>query len=445
MLRMVDLIEKKKQGKSHDEAEIRFIVRGYTAGELPDYQMSAWLMAVWFRGLSTSETAWLTMAMAHSGKIVDLSEIDGIKVDKHSTGGVGDTTTLIITPLVAAAGVKVAKMSGRGLGFTGGTIDKLEAIPGFRTSLATGEFTDQLQRVGMAVMGQTDDLAPADGKIYALRDVSATVDSIPLIAASVMSKKIAAGADKILLDVKYGSGAFMKTVAAATELARVMVGIGTDAGRETTAVISSMEEPLGTTIGNSLEVAEAIEVLSGKGDSRLRDYCIFLAAKMLLLAKPLLSMTAATDTIRGLLDSGAGLAKFGEFVEAQGGDRRIVQETHLLRQASRKMELRAAHEGYIVRMDSAEIGRAAILLGAGRAKKGDSIDLAAGIKLHRRCGEFIAAGDVLATLFFNEMIEPARAGLLIEKSIHIGKKKIPAGALIAGTVASSGWHEGSER
>ena len=324
MLRMVDLIEKKKQGKSHDEAEIRFIVRGYTAGELPDYQMSAWLMAVWFRGLSTAETAWLTMAMAHSGKIVDLSEIDGIKVDKHSTGGVGDTTTLIITPLVAAAGVKVAKMSGRGLGFTGGTIDKLEAIPGFRTSLATGEFTAQLQRVGMAVMGQTDDLAPADGKIYALRDVSATVDSIPLIAASVMSKKIAAGADKILLDVKYGSGAFMKTVAAATELARVMVGIGTDAGRETVAVISSMEEPLGTTIGNSLEVAEAIEVLSGKGDSRLRDYCIFLAAKMLLLAKPLLSMTAATDTIRGLLDSGAGLAKFGEFVEAQGGDRRIV-------------------------------------------------------------------------------------------------------------------------
>lgn len=350
-MRMVDLIEKKKQGGCHDEAEIHFIIRGYTLGDIPDYQMSAWLMAVWFRGLSTAETVALTMAMAHSGKIIDLSLIAGVKIDKHSTGGVADTTTLIVAPLVAAAGVKVAKMAGRGLGFTGGTIDKLESIPGFRTSLDAGEFIDQLQRVGMAIMGQTADLAPADGRIYALRDVSATVDSIPLIAASVMSKKIAAGADKILLDVKYGSGAFMKTVADATELARVMVGIGTDVGRETMAVITSMEEPLGTAIGNSLEVAEAIEVLSGTGDARLRGVCIFLAAKMLLMAEPLLGMTATTAKISSLLDNGAGLVKFQEFIEAQGGDRRVVQNRSLLGMSSRILELGASHEGYIVRMD----------------------------------------------------------------------------------------------
>jgi pyrimidine-nucleoside phosphorylase len=441
MMRMVDLIEKKKQGECHDDAEIGFIIRGYTAGDIPDYQMSAWLMAVWFRGLSTPETVSLTMAMARSGKLIDLSMITGVKVDKHSTGGVADTTTLIVAPLVAAAGVKVAKMSGRGLGFTGGTIDKLESIPGFRTSLTAGEFISQLQRVGIAVMGQTKDLAPADGKIYALRDVTATVDSIPLIAASVMSKKIAAGADKILLDVKYGNGAFMKTVAAAKELAGVMVGIGTDAGRETVAVISSMEEPLGTVIGNSLEVAEAIEILSGNGDARLRDFCVFLASKMLMLAEPLLSMNAATEKITGLLYNGAGLAKFQEFVEAQRGDRRIVQDTSLLGIAPRTLELGASREGYIVRMDSAELGRAAIMLGAGREKKGDDIDLTAGIKLHRRCGDFVSEDELLATLYFGEWIDPINAKLMIEEAIHIDKESLPSGALIAGMVDLYGWHD----
>ena len=268
-MRMVDLIEKKKLAGVHDAAELRYIVDGYTAGAIPDYQMAAWLMAVRLRTLSREETVELTLAMAESGRQLDLSQIAGIKVDKHSTGGVADTTTLIVTPLVAAAGVKVAKMSGRGLGFTGGTIDKLESIPGFRTALTIDEFVGQVQRIGLAITSQTPDIAPADGKIYALRDVTATVDSLPLIAASVMSKKIAAGADKILLDVKYGSGAFMKTLTEAEELALLMVDIGDGVGRETLAMISSMEEPLGTGIGNSLEIAEAIEILSGGCDRRL--------------------------------------------------------------------------------------------------------------------------------------------------------------------------------
>ncbi|MBP2667109.1 MAG: pyrimidine-nucleoside phosphorylase, partial [Firmicutes bacterium] len=438
-MRMADLIENKKQGGFHEASEIRFIIQGCTTGEIPDYQLAAWLMAVWFRGLSSAETVTLTLAMADSGTQLDLSMIDGVKVDKHSTGGVADTTTLIVAPLVAAAGVKVAKMSGRGLGFTGGTIDKLESIPGFRTSLTAAQFTAQVQRVGMAVMGQTADLAPADGKLYALRDVTATVDSIPLIAASVMSKKIAAGADKILLDVKYGSGAFMKTVSDAQALARVMVDIGTGAGRETAAVISSMEEPLGTAIGNALEVAEAIDVLSGSGDARLTDFCVLLAAKLLRMAEPKLQLPEAMARSRNLLDSGAGLAKFQEFVAAQGGDARVVQERELLGSASRSLELRAEQKGYIVRMDSSDLGRAAILLGAGRAKKGDAIDLTAGIKLHRRCGDYVGGGDLLATLFFGETVEPAEAKRLIRKATHLAAEPQPVVALIAGTMDAAGW------
>ena len=440
-MRMADLIEKKKQGGSHEGDEIRFIIQGCTTGEIPDYQLAAWLMAVWFRGLSSAETVTLTLAMAASGVQLDLSMIDGVKVDKHSTGGVADTTTLIVAPLVAAAGVNVAKMSGRGLGFTGGTIDKLESLPGFRTSLTTAEFTEQVQRVGMAVMGQTADFAPADGKLYALRDVTATVDSIPLIAASVMSKKIAAGADKILLDVKYGSGAFMKNVHEAQALAKVMVDIGTGAGRETAAVISSMEEPLGTAIGNSLEVAEAIDVLSGMGDVRLRDFCVLLAAKLLCMAQPDLQLSEASARIRNVLDSGAGLAKFREFVAAQGGDDRVMRDRSLLGSASRSLELRADQKGYIVRMESADLGRAAILLGAGRTKKGDAIDLTAGIKLHRRCGDYVRAGDLLATLFFGDTVDPTEAQQLIRAAIHLAAEPLPVGELIAGTVDAAGWHE----
>ena len=346
-MRMVDLIEKKKLAGVHDAAELRYIVDGYTAGAIPDYQMAAWLMAVRLRTLSREETVELTLAMAESGSQLDLSHIAGVKVDKHSTGGVADTTTLIVTPLVAAAGVKVAKMSGRGLGFTGGTIDKLESIPGFRTALTIDEFVGQVQRIGLAITSQTPDIAPADGKIYALRDVTATVDSLPLIAASVMSKKIAAGADKILLDVKYGSGAFMKTLTEAEELARVMVDIGAGVGRETLAMISSMEEPLGTGIGNSLEIAEAIEILSGGGDRRLCGFCVEMASQMLQLAQPDLSQQAAAEKIRQLLASGAALAKFREFVEAQGGDGRVVDDASLLGTAAHSLEIVSGNAGFV--------------------------------------------------------------------------------------------------
>jgi pyrimidine-nucleoside phosphorylase len=402
--------------------------------------MAAWLMAVRFHSLSRAETVDLTLAMAESGRQLDLSKIDGVKIDKHSTGGVADTTTLIVIPLVAAAGVKVAKMSGRGLGFTGGTIDKLESIPGFRTSLTTAEFVDQISRVGMAIISQTADIAPADGKIYALRDVTATVDSLPLIAASVMSKKIAAGADKILLDVKFGSGAFMKTLPEAVELAQVMVDIGNGIGRETEAIISSMEQPLGTEIGNSREVAEAIEVLSGGGDSRLRDFCLEMAARMIVMAKPELEIAAVAANLRQLLATGVGLAKLREFIEAQGGDGRVVADLSLLGRAACSMPIAAQAAGFVGAMHSAELGRAAILLGAGREKKGDTVDLTAGIKINKRCGDAVKVGDVLATLFFNQQIDPLQAGNIVTQSIEIAAEPRPCALLIAGIVDAAGWH-----
>jgi pyrimidine-nucleoside phosphorylase len=440
-MRMVDLIERKKQAEAHSEAEIRYIVRGYTLGEIPDYQMAAWLMAVRFNSLCREETVTLTMAMAESGRQLDLSGVEGVKVDKHSTGGVADTTTLIVGPLVAAAGVKVAKMSGRGLGFTGGTIDKLESIPGFRTSLNAEQFVAQVKRTGLAIMGQSADIAPADGKIYALRDVTATVDSLPLIASSVMSKKIAAGADKILLDVKFGSGAFMKTLPDAAKLARDMVDIGNGIGRETVAMISSMEEPLGTCIGNSLEVAEAIEVLSGTGDKRLRDFCVAMAARMLLLAKPEMNLAMAMGEIRKLLDSGAGLAKFQQFVVAQGGDGRVTEDPGLLGTAAQSAVLFVPEAGYIHSINSAELGRASILLGAGRAKKGDPIDLTAGIKLHKRCGDSVEVGDALATLYFSDRVNPSKALGIVKDSIRFSPAPQVGVPLIAGMVDASGWRE----
>jgi pyrimidine-nucleoside phosphorylase len=432
---MVDLIEKKKLAGVHDAAELRFIVEGYTAGAIPDYQMAAWLMAVRLRTLNKEETVELTMAMAESGRQLDLSQIAGIKVDKHSTGGVADTTTLIVTPLVAAAGVKVAKMSGRGLGFTGGTIDKLEAIPGFRTALTSDEFIGQVQRIGLAITSQTPDIAPADGKIYALRDATATVDSLPLIAASVMSKKIAAGADKILLDVKYGSGAFMKTLPEAEALARVMVDIGYGVGRETLAMISSMEEPLGTGIGNSLEIVEAIEVLSGSGDRRLCEFCVEMAAQMLRMAQPDLSQRASTEITSQLLANGGALAKFREFIEAQGGDGSVVTDPGLLGTAAYSLEILSTQAGFVCSMQSAELGRGSILLGAGREKKGDPIDPRAGIKLHVRCGEAVAIGQRLATLFYGKGIDPRQAKNLVLDSIQLSEKPQPCSSLIAGIIS----------
>lgn len=440
-MRMVDLIEKKKHGGCHDAAEIKFIVEGFTDGWIPDYQMSAWLMAVWFRGLIKAETVSLTLEMAASGSQLDLSAIGGITVDKHSTGGVADTTTLIVTPLVAAAGVKVAKMAGRGLGFTGGTIDKLESIPGFRAALTEQEFLSQVNRIGLAVIGQTTELAPADGKIYALRDVSGTVDCLPLIAASIMSKKIASGAKKILLDVKYGSGAFMKTVEDAAELAGVMVDIGSGSGRETVAYITSMEEPLGAGIGNSMEVAEAVDILSGRGDARLRAFCVILAARLLVLAEAAPNQAEAERMTERLLDSGAGLAKFREFIAAQGGDGRVTEDLSLLGSAACSQEVTAEQSGFVTGMETAELGRAAILLGAGRAKKGDTLDLTAGIQMHCRCGMKIETGQNLATLHFSREKNPAEAAAIVRQAIRIGPDPAPASPLIAGVVDAAGWHK----
>ncbi|NMC32995.1 MAG: thymidine phosphorylase [Veillonellaceae bacterium] len=440
-MRMPDLIDRKKRGGVHAAAELDYIIQEYMAGNIPDYQISAWLMAIWFQGLNPAETVQLTLAMAHSGQILDLSGIEGVKVDKHSTGGVADTTTLIVAPLVAAAGVKVAKMAGRGLGFTGGTIDKLESIPGFRTGLSTTEFVEQVRRVGLAIVGQTADLAPADGKIYALRDVTATVDSLPLIAASVMSKKLAAGADKILLDVKFGSGAFMKSLDHAKELARLMVDIGGSAGRQTAAVVTNMSEPLGTAIGNSLEVLEALEVLSGSGDRRLRDFCLFLAVRLLVLANPALGMAAATTALSDKLQSGAALAKFQEFITAQGGDGRVATEPDRLGRAACSQEICADRAGYVIRLDAARLGQAAILLGAGRVRKSDAIDLQAGIRLRRRCGEYVRNGDLLATLFYRSGIDPAPARRAVESAIELGEQPPATVPLIAGIMDEAGWRE----
>ncbi len=439
MLRMVDLIEKKRNGFTLSDAEIEFIINGYTSGEIPDYQMSAWLMAVYFKGMQPQEIAVMTLTMAKSGKMVDLSMVPGIKVDKHSTGGVADTTTLVVAPLVAAAGVPVAKMSGRGLGFTGGTIDKLDAIPGLTSTLSQEEFIAALCSHGIAVIGQSKDIAPADGKIYALRDVTSTVDSIPLIASSIMSKKIASGADKILLDVKVGNGAFMKDLPSAIALAETMVNIGNLVGRETRAVISSMEEPLGLAIGNSLEVEEAIDILSGKGADSLREVCVYLAATMLLMAKKAKTLSEAETKINELLNSGAALQKFAEFLTNQGGSAELLEDRKLLPQALHRVEVTAQKSGYIQSVKAAQLGYSAMTLGAGRAFKGQEIDLAAGVMLHCRVGDSVRAGESLATIYANEKEKIAVARDLILDAISIGEAAAAKTKLILGTVDQEGF------
>lgn len=395
-MRAVDLIEKKKRGKELTEGELRFLVEGYTRGEIADYQMSAWAMAVYFQGMTQKETAALTMAMAESGDRVDLSPLGNATVDKHSTGGVGDKTSLIVTPIVASLGGVVAKMSGRGLGHTGGTVDKLESIPGYRTELSADEFMTQAQKVGLVVAGQSGNLAPADKKLYALRDVTATVDSIPLIASSIMSKKLAAGAQSIVLDVKCGSGAFMKTPEAAAELAKEMVKIGTACGRRVSALITNMDLPLGTAVGNAIEVEEALEVLQGKGPEDLRDVCLALAAEMLALCHGW-QQEKAMEQAKDALCSGKAYAKMQEWIAAQGGDLDAFK-------AERNGEVpsdtvRAPKEGYITGMDAEKIGIAAMLLGAGRATKEDAIDFHAGLKILKKTGERVKAGEPLAVLY----------------------------------------------
>lgn len=437
---MLTLLEKKREKGKLTKSEINRMIAGYVAGEIPDYQMSAMLMAICCNGMDAEETVNLTMAMVESGDTIDLSAIDGVKIDKHSTGGVGDTTTLVIAPLVAAAGVPVAKMSGRGLGFTGGTIDKLDAIEGFSTSLSIDEMTKQIQRIGIAIAQQTDTLVPADKLLYALRDVTGTVRSIPLIASSIMSKKIASGADKILLDVKFGSGAFMKTVEEAKELAQAMVDIGEMVGRETRAVLSSMEEPLGKQIGNALEVADAVAVLQGKREGHLQDVCYALAGNMLHMAGVVPSVHSAYPVLDSLIQSGKAMDKFRELIKAQGGDGRFIDDLSCLPQADYQMEVLCEREGYISMMDTDKIGMCASILGAGRQKKGDPIDLSAGIVMYGSIGDWKRRGDVLAILYTNrkDMLVEASKGL--REAITMSPHSVKKPRLIYGTVDKDGFH-----
>jgi pyrimidine-nucleoside phosphorylase len=401
-MRMYDLIVKKRNGGVLSKEEIEYFVKGYTDGDIPDYQASALLMAIYFNSLSYEETLNLTLAMANSGDLLDLSRINGIKVDKHSTGGIGDKTSLIVGPLVSALGAKMAKMSGRGLGFTGGTIDKLESIPEFSTSLSEEQFINNVNKIGMAITGQTGNLDPADKKLYALRDVTATVDISPLIASSIMSKKLAAGADVIVLDVKTGSGAFMKEEKDAFQLADMMVTIGNGAGRKTVAIVSDMDEPLGNAIGNALEVKEAIETLNGQGAKDLTKLCIILASHMVYQAGITSTLEEANDKLTELIKNKSALNKFAEFVKAQGGDASIVYNTDLLPKASIIYELKATNTGYIKHIQSDELGNALVILGGGRQVKGEAIDHAVGIVLNKKVGDFVNAGDTIAFIHAND-------------------------------------------
>ena len=400
-MRVVDLIEKKQAGLALSQEEINFLIAGYTDGTIPDYQMSALAMAIYFQGMTEEEASYLTMAMVKSGDEIDLSAIHGVKVDKHSTGGVGDTTTLVLAPLVAACGVPVAKMSGRGLGHTGGTTDKLEAIPGFSVTLLPQDFIDHVNRYKIAVVGQSGNLTPADKKLYALRDVTGTVQSIPLIASSIMSKKIAAGADAIVLDVKTGEGAFMKTLADAEALAHTMVKIGHQVGRKTLAVISDMSQPLGYMIGNALEVKEAIQTLQGQGPEDLTELCLVLGGQMLLAANRVASLEEGKALLQEQLDSGRALEVFKTFLANQGGDTRIVDNPDLLPQARYQIPLLAQSSGVVSQWVADEVGVAAMMLGAGRETKEDIIDPAVGIELCAKVGDPIQEGQPLAILHSN--------------------------------------------
>lgn len=400
-MRMYDVILKKRQGIELSDKEIQWLIRGYVEGNIPDYQMSAFLMAIMFKGMTTKELGTFTMAMAHSGDMVNLSAIKGIKVDKHSTGGVGDKTTLVIASLVAACGGVVAKMSGRGLGHTGGTIDKIESIPGLKTELSEEAFRNQVNNIGVAVIGQSSNIAPADKKIYALRDVTATVDSIPLIASSIMSKKLASGADAILLDVKVGSGAFMKSLDEAHTLAQTMVDIGRENKRIVKAVITDMDRPLGYAIGNALEIAEVIQTLRGHGPRDLTDECLVMAAYLLVMSEK-----GDYDTcyakVQSALQNGDGLAKLRELIISQGGDGRVVDNISLLGQSQFTYDIKTSSAGYITHMDTEACGIASVMLGAGRTVKDGPIDMTAGIVMHKKTGDSIAEGDIIATLYADD-------------------------------------------
>lgn len=413
-MRMIDIIEKKKEGLELSKEEIKFFVDGYSKEEIPDYQASALLMAIYFKGMTEHETLEFTLAVRDSGDVVDLSGIQGVKVDKHSTGGVGDKTTLVLAPIVASFGVKMAKMSGRGLGHTGGTVDKMESIPGMQTSLETSKFIEQVNEIGVSVIGQTGNLAPADKKLYALRDVTSTVDSIPLIACSIMSKKLAAGNDAIVLDVKTGSGAFMKTLDDAIELAKEMVTIGENAGKSTIGLITEMDIPLGHNIGNILEVQEAVETLRGQGPKDLEDVCIELAGNLILMAKEAETLDQAKEMARQSIKDGSAYKKFLEFVEAQGGDISYIEDFSKFDKASIGHEVKVNTSGYVYDMDTEKIGISSVILGAGRQTKDDEIDYTAGIKLVKKTGDKVEDGDTIAILYTNkdEAIEEAETLVL---------------------------------
>lgn len=423
-MRMYDIILKKREGKALTSEEIKFFIKGLVDGSIPDYQVSALMMAVFFKGMNHEETATLTMEMAHSGDMADLSELKGIKVDKHSTGGVGDKTTLIIVPIAAACGVTIAKMSGRGLGHTGGTVDKLESIPGFCTEYDLEDFINIVKKSGLAVIGQSGNLCPADKKLYALRDITATVDNISLIASSIMSKKIAAGCDRILLDVKVGSGAFMKTKADAVALAKEMVSIGKLVNRKTMALITDMSVPLGNNIGNNLEVIEAVNTLKGKGPEDLTEVCIELASRMIYLGEKAESLEDAEIKAREAIKNGSALKKLIEMVKAQGGDPSYIENTEKFPKTKYSVEIKAEKDGYIAEMNAETIGIAACEAGAGRETKEDVIDPSAGIILYKKTPSFVNIGDTIAVIYGNDENKLNKAAESFKNAIKISGKAV---------------------
>lgn len=437
-MRIYDIIRKKRDNHELSKAEIEFFVDKYSKGEIPDYQASALLMAIYLNKMNKEETVYLTEAMMNSGEVIDLSEIEGIKVDKHSTGGVGDKTTIALVPLVAACGAPVAKMSGRGLGHTGGTLDKLESIPGFSTEMESKKFIDLVNKHKIAVCGQTAKIAIADKKMYALRDVTATVENISLIAASIMCKKIASGANAILLDVKTGDGAFMKTLDDSFELAKAMVDIGNGMNRETIGIITDMDEPLGFAVGNSLEVIEAIETLKGNGPKDFVNLCETLGAYMLVLAKNVDTFEEGREKIREAISSGLALEKLKVFIENQGGDKRVVDDYSLLPQANIVVPIKANKSGYISKIEAEEVGVSAMILGAGRETKDDELDLSAGIILNKKVGDYVNKGDILATMYLNkeEKLESAKERFI--NAYSIVDEKVDPKKLVYGVVTKDG-------
>ena len=433
-MRTVDTIMKKRDGHALEREEIVAFVAGVTSGELPDYQASALLMAILLKGMTTQETAWLTDAMVHSGIRVNLSDLPGVKVDKHSTGGVGDKTSLILAPIAAACGVPVPMMSGRGLGHTGGTLDKLESIPGFRTGLSLEEMRAALQRCGCAMLGQTSQIAPADKKLYALRDVTGTVESIPLISASIMSKKIAEGIDALVLDVKTGSGAFMKTEADSRRLAESLVSIGNASGVQTEAVITDMDMPLGVAVGNALEVIECIDILKGGGSPDLVDCSIELTLRMLILGKVAADRAEAEAKVRAAIASGAALERFRQIVEGQGGDPRVVDDYMRLPAAPSRFIVRAERAGYVTRLDAELVGRASVLLGAGRDRVADAVDPAVGIIIKAKPGVQVSVGDAIFEIHYREQAKLDAALVLVRRAVMLGDEPPVLRAIIVGEV-----------